>query len=192
MKYILVLLLLTSCALTPRPATNVDSSELVKVCWGDSLIAMIPTSCDKPEPIIWKQRKPLIVYAHPAVFLRTVNAVEVWNKELGFPILKVVRWLHAPMSQADVFVVPGGHHPRWLGVTGWRKHRLTKKVQSIVVLYNGSSGDTAVHELGHVLGLDHDPKDHRSIMYPNTARVLPRVQPQDLKVLRRLYGKSNR
>ena len=189
MRYLVLLLLVVACSFTPRPAfTPSESKELVKVCWSPTIgIAQIPSSCDKPEAIVWPSA-PLVVYANTNMYLRTLHAIGVWNTELGFEMFVLKPFLAAPLAQADVLVVQGGVHRRWLGVTSWRKRPVSKALQSIVVIFSAGGPDTLVHELGHAIGLAHDPDDFRSIMYPNNSRPLPKIQTQDLAVLRRLYG----
>ena len=45
-----------------------------------------------------------------------------------------------------------------------------------------------LHELGHALGLDHNPDDPSSIMYPTSTTSNPVPDAQDFAAIRSLYG----
>jgi hypothetical protein len=57
--------------------------------------------------------------------------------------------------------------------------------------YDGTVGtmlQVLVHELGHSLGLDHNPDDPSSIMYPISTNANPVPNAQDIAAIQSLYG----
>ena len=68
----------------------------------------------------------------------------------------------------------------------------TKTTQLMVISkYNGTTAtmfQSMIHELGHTLGLDHNPNDPNSIMNPNLSSKNPFPDNNDVAALQSLYG----
>ncbi len=187
MKNILILALiaLTSCVAT-RPDPGVkwpgDGKQLLKVCW-DSKIAKIEEACMNPEYVEWKNT-PVTISSDPSMKMMVIIAAKAWNEELG-----VEMFTYKPMDiDADIIFARGGSHPNIRGLTMFFKPE--GKMRAGILMFDSAlhSTGTYIHELGHAIGLRHDAKDTRSIMYPNNGRYFPRVQAIDKKLLIDRYG----
>jgi hypothetical protein len=167
---------------------------MMEVCFDPEMtnIALIPEACKgktKPAEFIEWDHLPLGVYMdteNPKQVKAAVQAIDVWNSWLGFETFKLVTTADA----ADVILLDGGPHEMYRGMTLYARTDEGKgDLFSFVLIYDAALGDagTMTHELGHVLGLEHDPDNSRSIMYPNTARYVPWLEPQDKLLLQSLY-----
>lgn len=108
--------------------------------------------------------------------------IDVWTKWLGYRLMKIVD----DCSDASVGIVYDN-----LTVSFYNGLTYPGRDKKLVILYT-LNGGTLLHELGHVLGLDHDPDNPKSIMYPTSQRYNPGLEPQDKRVLNGWYKKRLR
>ena len=115
--------------------------------------------------------------------------MEVWNQWLGVTFFVV----SADMTKADIFIWDAPRTGNNLGVTRWRvvpdsvRSKYRYAVLPVITMF---VHDHAVltHELGHAIGLAHDKKNRRSIMYPYmNGMYVPRLEGRDKAALRRVY-----
>lgn len=143
-------------------------------------------------PVVFKDAQlPLRVYcSDPLLLGTTIDAVQAWNAWMGVNFLTV----SGNSLEADIFIF-GGESFRYNGVTQFYavpieqrgKYRYAHVAK--IELYNGST-ETLAHELGHAVGLAHDPGNERSIMHPySLPRFLPGLEARDRRVLHRVYLK---
>lgn len=154
----------------------------------------------KTEAVLhWpKEELPLIVTVDPSVAewaYATEQACVWWNQRLGFNA-----FLYMGIADVQPGVVPV--IPRTDGIATQLVTSLhgpedgTIMVAYISVPWGGELprsyiGEVAMrHELGHVLGLDHDPDNPHSVMRPSLDADTPItvwVTDSDLKLLRETY-----
>lgn len=204
--FALALLLVAACASAPRPAAvklppeeQVDPNE--RTLWaackeGPGQPVTLPSdlpphtpSCATPEPIKYN-RAPVAVYAYGelAPVLARLSVLW-WNQQLGFPVL---RYAGEELPEGDdaegilVFtrfedgLLLGQAFPVWTGkvfICGAGVFQNTPQVDQ-----------TAIHEVGHCLGLAHDADNDGSVMYPYMTGKPYRATPADREALRKLYG----
>jgi len=190
---ILSLILLSfSCATSapraqwPKPNQN----EILRYCWEPG--AEQPSgwadehgSCSSGESwfLQW-EGAPVKVTSVSEMEIMTRAAVEEWNFMVGFELFTY----KAEDLDAQVILLPGGPHQYWLGVARHFKDENGDLFGGIFIFDGGmESLSTYVHELGHIVGLAHDPDNIHSIMYPSSARVLPSLEKKDRDLLRRRY-----
>ena len=182
------LVFLGSCA-TKKMVRNVilnPADETLEYCVGDAdyngpLLA--PTSCDNPE-VPKFDKYPIRVAAYPELVGTTVAAIEVWNDWVGFDLFSYSHY----DPEADIIVVPDyNQHPR---IRAYASHyKLEQRLRGLITTYPVAfdSVETMAHELGHIVGLAHDPDNIRSIMYPNSGRNVPWLEDIDRAIIRDLY-----
>ena len=210
LSLVLSVSLLTGCAFT-RPA-----SKKGPVCQNVGLIY----DPQKGAEYHWERSDfPLTLLVHPNLVASwgwaIDGAVKIWNARVGFDMFRIVP-LGVDASLEELFeTVPDGVIPlygmdegeltawlgaRVLGVTfidadeDGRMHNAP-----VIFPLNGRAHwpptgiFTAIHELGHVLGLEHDPCKE-SIMYysdyPGAYKVL-RILMEDVNLLRELYAPTD-
>lgn len=191
MNRILTLFTLLFFACAPQlpintPWQEIAKTEMIKICW-DNDKALVEEACQNPEYVRW-ERTSVTVTSDSAMKVFVVTAVKAWNEDLGF---EMFRYKELDVT-ADVIFARGGPHPNWRGVTTYAKQ--DGRMRALIFMFDGAldSTSTYLHELGHAIGLEHDEKDTRSIMYPNNLRVFPKVQAKDRRMLIDLYSPRKR
>ena len=129
-------------------------------------------------------RLPLTVNGEMPLHGEAQLAVIHWNRALGF---EMFRWDEKNMDP-DIAFVTAGFHPRVVA----EAKRLTYKGKHYgLILYHNQwwmrdDRKVAIHELGHLLGLRHDPSPD-SIMYQGDENEGANIQASDINALRWLY-----
>lgn len=192
----LALFILSACSTPPSPKWPEPwTDEIIYFCWDDnSTFAQAVNKCDRPSPIEWpalSPSNPLVVTSDRATALYAMRAVNVWNEWLGFRAL--VYNAEITDRDADIEIVYGGpaqgKFKGAAGATGF--HRLYGKQAAMIVILSPGLFNPSVylHEIGHALGLEHDPDNIRSIMYPNVGGMFaPELESQDRDAIRKRYA----
>lgn len=149
-------------------------------------IPMAPGLCKNPTPIPWAKKLPIEVYIaddypHPDI-VRSV--LVMWNRWLGQDVFVPAE----SVDSADVLIVARSGTGN---LAGLMQHVLENgRPLCLVSLFDEFEHDQEViaHELGHVLGLDHDPDNKRSLMYPEASFERPSVTDADIVALRKHLG----
>lgn len=178
-----LLLILSLCLIGCSPTypeakwPGENGKELLKICW-DNGRALSEHACQDPKYVEW-DHAPLTVSADPSIAGMVLQSVKAWNEILGFRLF-IYKKLDA---EADIIFARGGAHPTIRGVTMFFKPG--NRMRAGILMFDDAvnSMGTYLHELGHAVGLRHDARDTRSIMYPNNGRYFPRVQVIDKKLL---------
>lgn len=142
--------------------------------------------CEDPQIVDWGSLpiRLAIDESYPGEGEAVLKAVRVWNGWLGTDVFYVT-----PVDP-DVVVQMG--ELSILGPAGRADHtRRFGKLKFTVTLFGEEYANRVsivTHELGHVLGLAHDPGRHRSVMDPGGDWYMPWITDKDCVALRRMYG----
>jgi hypothetical protein len=148
--------------------------------------------CALSEP--WEL--PIAVYADLdgyEVFTADVDAaLEQWNAEVGVLLFRRSPSPRSPVRITFGSAVPGTSAATRLGRDRFGRRLAVVECRGCVLV--GQSADLIGHELGHVLGLAHDPQPgslmHAAPPHPMawvTGNQRRRVQTADRRALRRRY-----
>lgn len=162
-----------------------DTSGLMSVCWQSNGLANFnPTSCRNPSHIEWPGRVRIQENQSPEETQMIREVAHQLNSEIGCDILEVVpsAW-DQPYDVVVLFNVPQEAGDRDLGgATSFSRLGLDSQGEQpsqrayVGVFASGFSQGLLrlilKHELGHVLGLDHDTLSN-SIMRPAQPRSGP-------------------
>lgn len=158
------------------------------------------------RPITWHPRSFPITVVISTEFddyeVRTIiKGIEYWNEQVGHRILSPVvsgsNSVRLPRNQIVVIKqnIPHNCQRQTLGLTTWLRRRIrtgenvtTNIVASRVIINKNHRHDrtylrTAVHEIGHALGLLHD-KNRNSVIYPAILSSDWFIEPEDIVVIR--------
>lgn len=131
------------------------------------------------------ERLPITVNAEPDLVSETLEAIEYFNNQVGFGLFE----FQAANALPDIVVVVAGDH--WYAAAEAAQLTIGGKHHGAVLVYNGleedDRADIMVHELGHLVGLRHDPDSWLSIMYPSAASRVASLERIDIDALRALY-----
>lgn len=189
MKYLICLLLLSSCG--PGPIED----ELLQVCWDNG--RAIYSGCNSTESLIWPaSNMPLRYWIDPGLdrFGESIDgAAEIWNDETC-PLLFAAR----SVDSANVKITEGAEY----GLTESIDDRVVASVMhygfthvatSVMVFNDWTDIHTflhwAVHEFGHVLGLAHSSSGiMRSMLPAHLDEITPALpSDSDIMMIKQLY-----
>jgi len=130
---------------------------------------------------------PLAVYADEALIPEVAEAIEVFNRQVGFELFV----LDAVGSDTpDILIMVDGNHP--FAAAEAKQFSIDGRHHGGVLVYNGledhDRADIMMHELGHIVGLRHD-KSHMSIMYAGQGSRASMLEDRDVKALRYIFLK---
>lgn len=188
--------LLANCAtpkrsFVPEPWPGKLTSELLYWCVpeGDGIWEVSerePEGCENISRGEWKSYPVVVSALDDSLEKETIEAITYFNARLGFDLFQYEQG----NLVADIQVFTAGDHPR--AAAQAVLYTYEARMRGMVLVYNGfedrDRSDVMVHELGHLVGLKHDPEDRLSLMYPWSASRLASLTAEDIKVLRQLYG----
>ncbi len=128
-----------------------------------------------------------------------VQGILYWNTITDRNIFVIVEGGGEPsldIAPGSVLVVFSTLPIGYLGVTWDDADIFTGYVDNSLVIFNAfqysesEMWKTAVHEFGHVLGLEHDD-DIRSVMYFESNSQQDRVEPEDIEYVRYEYDQGH-
>lgn len=187
MRFLLALLLaLSACVSVPKAVNSVQNkrtdkqTEFLDACWPESGPVSLDTECDDKRPVQWNHF-PLKVKSIGSVE-QTLSVIDFWNMSLG----KEVFSYSVNEYTADIGILRLPQLNR--NLNGMIDYYVIEGEPFCLVSMYIDSEETMAHELGHCLGLSHDPQSERSIMFPySSERVLPYVEEADVVALKRRY-----
>ena len=189
-----LLLTLTSCRVPP-PKAVVErvpadyNSEFLYWCTGPDkwqVYGEAPTSCLTPVSRGTWDHTPITVNSDEALVQETREAVDAFNKQVGFQLFEYDYTNYEP----DIVVGIGGRDT----YAAARAALLTQdgRMHGLILFYNGlednNRSDIMFHELGHTVGLKHDHDNYMSIMYPSANSRVAWLEAQDVDALRQIYN----
>ena len=136
---------------------------LMKVCWSDTDTAVY--DCDGGDDLTWSRRSIPFSVETDGYVGEVQTSIDLINTQVGCDLLKYHETLES--QPADISIASDGVMSRWDKRGGITWHlRDGNRLRARIELY--AAGSMAqriiVHELGHALGLAHDPF-MASIMY---------------------------
>jgi hypothetical protein len=129
---------------------------------------------------------PLIVTSQDEFVTETLEAIEAFNAQVGFPLFQY----SYTSLKADVGVVDGGWRPflyavaKHLSLPGQEQYG---EVRMYNELGKFDRADVVMHELGHIVGLRHDRENPLSLMFHTDGSNVMSLERQDVIALRKIY-----
>ena len=178
----------STCAISPRISAPTDEGFI--------------KASDGKEIHQDENRMPILIVMYPdaEAWSDTMKeATEDWNMLLGFNAFTFVGVIDRPIEPSPGLVpvlIDENKQNRADTFFGVDKKTGFMQVAAIVMPVGKYTRRIALlfamHELGHVLGLDHDPDLHNSLMHPKLEGngEMTAVTQEDIQRLRRYYAKS--